>query len=93
MKNKSLNIKEDYTMITKRIFMDEEELRELEIRLSNDYIGEIMSANYKTYLDDCYEVIIRFDSKDDLKTFCENYGYETSRVGWSDMLHKQGIYD
>lgn len=72
----------------KRIYMTKEELRETEIRLSNDYIGEIESTRWIGYLDK-YEVTIRFDSKEELNQFCEMYGYRMSWIGKGQILYKK----
>lgn len=76
-----------YTKMKKRVYATKDELRELDIRLSNDYIGVIESSRWVDYLNE-YEVVIEFDSKDDFKQFCDMYGYKTSRLGDRSLLHK-----
>ena len=74
--------------MVKKIFMTEEELRDMEINICNDYIGgTIVSVRYINYLDE-YEMVVKFDSKGELKVFCNRYGYKTSRVGNRDVLVK-----
>lgn len=72
----------------KRIYMTKEELEVLEICMGHDFVGDIVSAIWKVYLDR-YEVTIKFDSKEELKQFCEMYGYKTSWIGKGHILYKK----
>ncbi len=65
--------------------MDKDELETLEIQTSNNYVGAIISARWKSYLD-AYEVVVEFDSEEELKQFCDMYSYKVSRLGDSSML-------
>jgi hypothetical protein len=73
-------------MIKKQIYMDKEELRTMDILTSNDYIGDITNTEWIGYLDR-YKVTIEFDSKEELKLFCNMYGYKTSRLN-NSLLQK-----
>lgn len=71
----------------KHVYMTKDELRNMEICMCNDYIGNIKETRWVNYLD-AYEVIIEFESKEELKQFCDMYGYKTSRIGDKGLLKK-----
>lgn len=71
----------------KHVYMTRDELRDIEIRMSNDYVGVIESTRWVNYLEQ-YDVVIVFDSKEEFKQFCDMYGYKTSRVGDRSLLNK-----
>ena len=71
----------------KHVYMTRDELRDIEIRMSNDYVGVIESTRWVNYLEQ-YDVVIAFDSKEEFKQFCDMYGYKTSRVGDRSLLNK-----
>lgn len=73
----------------KQIFMTEEQRKETEIRLSNDYIAEIKTAIWVDYFD-AYRVTIEFDSEEDLKRFCDIYGYEINNLNSDFLSEKEG---
>ena len=77
-------------MIKKRsYFKDERECRDMEIMNCNDYIGDIVSSRWVNYLG-CYEMTVEFDSKEEVKLFCDTYGYKVSRIGGGDILKRLG---
>lgn len=75
-------------MIQKKLYATEEELRELEIRTANDYVGYIIKAMWINWYGK-YQVTIEFDSKEELKQFCDVYGYKINRVNKDFLLAKR----
>ena len=70
----------------KRFYMTEEELREMEIRLANDYTGTIKRAEWVSWLG-CYRVAIEFYSEEEFKLFCDIHGYKPNKV--NNLLMKE----
>lgn len=68
--------------MTKHIYMSEDELKSMEVLMSNDYVGRITNVRWVGYFGK-HRVSIEFESQEELDMFCDMYDYRLNdEVEW-----------